>query len=316
MRVVTVNTPEGKGMEVADLALSVGIAEASVTHAYVRGPNRPMDKVEVNTSTPNAKKFVDALMAAPFYTPHDYPIVVRSIMALVTDDGQVDVTSPVVPPTIDVCEELWQFSHITPSFIGRVLVASLLLAYGMIQNNVLLIAAGLLFIPFLPLMLAMAFGTWTRDWRLAWQGLAAFATGIVVITIGSIAVSLIAGGPLRFDQFSSLGVGLAISLAVGAAAALASADDVGRRELIALAASSQLALVPAWFGISLVLGFPDTAEAAERVLGFFINSVALVVAGSLVYAFLRMRGTGLQHLIAGSREGEREPSPNRPSSQT
>ena len=218
MRVVTVKAPEGKGTTVADLALSVGIAEASVTSVYVRGPNHTMDRVEVETSTPKAKKFVDALMAAPYYNPRDYHIAIRGVLAIVNDQGQAEATFPVYAPTVDVCEELWQFSHITLSFIIRVLVASLLLAYGMIQNHILIMAAGLLFIPFLPLIMAMSFGAWTRDWRLARQGLATFVTGVVVITLGSALVAFLTGGPLRFDQFGSLGVGLAISLVVGVAA--------------------------------------------------------------------------------------------------
>ena len=314
MRVVTVKAPEGKGMTVADLALSVGIAQASVTQVYVRGPNQTMDRVEVQTSTPNAKKFVEALMAAPYYTPQDYHIAVRDMLALVDEQGQAKATWPVFAPTVDVCEELWKFSHITPSFIIRVLVASLLLAYGMIQNQMLLMAAGLLFIPFLPLMMAMGFGAWTRDWHLARQGLATFATGVVLITVGSALVALFSGGPLRFDQFSPLAVGLVISLAVGIAAALASADDVGRRELIALAASSQLAILPAWLGISLVLGFSDPSKISERILGFFLNSASIVVAGTVVYAVLRMRGGGLRNFIAGTEKQGQRGTADRPSS--
>ncbi len=315
MRVVTVKAPAGQGIAVADLALSVGVADASITHAYVRGPNHQVDRVEVTTSTPKAKKFVDALMAAPYYNPKDYPIVVRNTLALVTDEGQAEVTKPVYAPTVDVCEELWQFSHITLSFVGRVFVASLLLAYGMIQNQMLMMAAGLLFIPFLPLMMAMGFGAWTRDWRLARHGLATFATGVLTITVGAALVALLTGGPLRFEQFSSLGVGLAISVAVGAAAALASADDVGRRELIALAASSQLAILPAWLGISLVIGFSDPSKTSERILSFFVNSAALVVAGAVVYAYLRMRGHSLRKYLRGSEPQSRAASTESPSSQ-
>ncbi len=314
MRVVTVKAPEGKGTTVADLALSVGIAEASVTSVYVRGPNHTMDRVEVETSTPKAKKFVDALMAAPYYNPRDYHIAIRGVLAIVNDQGQAEATFPVYAPTVDVCEELWQFSHITLSFIIRVLVASLLLAYGMIQNHILIMAAGLLFIPFLPLIMAMSFGAWTRDWRLARQGLATFVTGVVVITLGSALVAFLTGGPLRFDQFGSLGVGLAISLVVGVAAALASADDVGRRELIALAASSQLAILPAWLGISLVLGFSDPSKVSERILAFFVNSAALVVASAVVYAALRMRGSGLRNFIGGSKQHGPQGAADRPSS--
>jgi len=68
--------------------------------------------------------------------------------------------------------------------------------------------------------------------------------------------------PLQYNEHNSLVVGFLISLAVGIAAGLASADDVGRREMIGLAATAQMAILPVWFGISLVFGFPaaDTSS--------------------------------------------------------
>jgi len=45
-----------------------------------------------------------------------------------------------------------------------------------------------------------------------------------------------------------------MSLALGVAAGLATSDDVGRRELFGLAAATQVAILPVWFGIALGTG--------------------------------------------------------------
>ena len=86
---------------------------------------------------------------------------------------------------------------------------------------------------------------------------------------------------MLFDKFPPLIAGLAFSLMIGIAAALATADDAGHRQLIGVAAASQLALAPAWLGLSLVFGFPESP--AEKLLSFGVNVCALIVGGAMIY---------------------------------
>ena len=291
MRLVKVKAPAGRGAEVAQVAFSVGISRVSVheEHVYEQNQRRQVkDAVDIDTSTPAAKAFLDALMSAPFFDPKQYSISVRQPRTVVSPERPSNVTWPIVLPTIDVFEELWQFSHVTSSFVGRVSIAGLLLAYGMIQNKLLLIIAGLLFLPFLPLILAIGFGVWTREWRLARQGGFALAVGATLTAAGGALVALIAEPPLRFQEFSPLHTSFLISLGVGVAAGLATADDVGRRELIGLAATAQVALLPAWFGISLVFGF--SASPFQRLATFLVNVGTILCTSLGTYALLGMRG--------------------------
>ena len=114
--------------------------------------------------------------------------------------------------------------------------------------------------------------------------------------LGGIVVALFTGPPLRFNEFSSLPVSLMISLIVGVAAGLATADDVGRREMIGLAATAQIAILPAWFGICFVLGFPqvDSAPPINRALGLLANVAVIVVAALVTYAAIGMKGSALR----------------------
>ena len=77
-----------------------------------------------------------------------------------------------------------------------------------------------------------------------------------------------------------------ISLIIGIAAGLAIIDDAGKREMIGLAASAQIALIPAWFGICLIFGFPETTgegEIQKRAVSFFVNVATLVLASLAVH---------------------------------
>lgn len=159
----------------------------------------------------------------------------------------------------------------------------------MIEYHLPLMIAGLLFLPYHHQMLALAFGANTRSWRLAGQGLLALVASTGLIFAAAACAAYFTGPPLAFDKFGTLLSGFFISLIIGIAAALASADDAGRRELIGLAATAHLTLIPAWFGINLVFGFPDKHQVMERGLAFGINVGALTLGALAVYWLLRLR---------------------------
>jgi hypothetical protein len=289
MRLVKVSAPEGKGKLVMATAFSVGISTADlrqITTYDSRGGEKLQDVIDLSTSTPLARNFVRALLESDYYNAGDYSLNTREPRSLLSSDTVDDLTTPLVVPITDIVEELWQFSHVTYGFAGRVLLASFLLSYGLIEQQILLIIAGLMFIPLLPVLLAVGVGAWTRNWKLFFRSLTALITAAVLLIAGGAIVGLIATPPLRYESFSSMGVSFLISLTVGIAAGLASVDDVGRREMIGLAATAQTSIIPAWFGICAAFGFPGTTSRNEiiaRAGTFAVNVVTIIVASLATY---------------------------------
>src|SRR3954453_14595810 len=151
MRLITVRAPEGHGDAVIGIAFDTGISEVSLHHAQVRRAQESsaqQEVIEIETSTPKAKDFIEALMVAPFFDPTQYALSIRHPRSLIGQEHPESETYPMAMPTLDVFEELWKYSHITWSLVGRVLMAALLLAYGMIELNLLVMIAGLLFLPY------------------------------------------------------------------------------------------------------------------------------------------------------------------------
>ncbi|MGI8640439.1 MAG: hypothetical protein ACR2MG_10915 [Pyrinomonadaceae bacterium] len=292
MRLVKVNAPQGKGADVAQIAFSVGIEQASIFQVESHradGAMQTKDTVDVETSTPKAKRYVDALLEADFYNSTDYSIQIRQPRSIISGESFRELTKPLVQPATDIFEELWQFSHITVGFVGRVFIAACLLAYGLIEQITLLIIAGLLFLPLLPLLLGMGFGAWTSKWKLTGQSLLAFLTATVLLILGGMAIAAVSHPPIKYDEFNPPLVAFLISLAVGIAAGLADSDDVGTRQMIGLAATAQLAIIPVWFGICFVLGFPSTVtqnEITARAATFFINMLTVIVVSLAIYILL------------------------------
>ena len=299
MRQVTVASPAGKGVKVARVAFDVGIAEVSINQVRrlsADGSEAFKDKVEIETGTALAKAFVDELTTASFFDPADYSIAVRQPRSIVSSERLRILTRPLVEPGTDLFQELWQFGQVTYGFVGRIYLGGLLLAFGLVNDRLLFMIAGLLFIPLLPLMLGVGFGIWTRQWRLLRQALYALTMAMLLLVAGGVTVALMSNPPLHYVESNSLLTGALISLIVGVAAGLATADDVGRREMIGLAATAQVAIIPAWFGICFVLGFPafDSSSPRQRLISLALNIATLITASAATYAALRVKGASLR----------------------
>jgi hypothetical protein len=289
MRLIKVTAPLGEGTNIAQAAFSVGIEKVSayqVQSLKDDGTVEMKDTIDIETSTPKGKRFLDAILAADFYNPETFSIAIRQPRAIISQENIRELTMPLVEPAADIFEELWQFSHITVGFVGRIFIAACLLAYGLIQHQTLLIIAGLLFLPLLPLLLAIGFGALSRRWKLVGQGALAFLVATILLLLGGMAIAAISEPPLKYNEFNGIGVAFLISLVVGIAAGLANIDDVGRREMIGLAATAQIAIIPVWFGICFVFGFPATTDEGEitnRAIAFFMNVLTIIAASASVY---------------------------------
>lgn len=87
-------------------------------------------------------------MVAPFYNPSTFSFTVRHPESIFASELPEEETKPIVRPTTDIYEELWQFCKITVSLVGRVFLSAFLVAYGMREDFMPMIIAGLLFLPF------------------------------------------------------------------------------------------------------------------------------------------------------------------------
>ncbi len=292
MRLVKITSPQSKGTDVAQIAFSVGIEQASIYQIESHnadGKTQIKDTVDIETSTPKAKHFIDALLQSDFYDSEKFSIAVRQPRSIISGDSLRELTKPLVVPATDIFEELWQFSHITVGFVGRNFIAACLLAYGLIHQQILLMIAGLLFLQLLPLLLAIGFGAWTRAWKIVGQSALAFIVAIILLILGGVSVGALSNPPLKYNEFNTMLVGFLISLAVGIAAGLANSDDVGRREFLGLAATAQIAIIPVWFGICFVFGFSTTTsenEIMNRALGFGLNVLTIIAASLATYVLL------------------------------
>ena len=289
MHEIRVTVPEGKSVDVARVALAAGISRVAVQKLYIYGPNKNMETVSAETSTPCAKSFLDALFAAPWFDPKEYSISARELRAILSEEPIDRVTRPMVEPAIDVFEDLWQLSHITPSYLGRAGSAAILLTYGMFENSAISIVVAALFLPFLSQVLAASFGLYVGDYGLARQGIAAVGVSAAFCIVAGAAFALLYPGPLLFTDFKGPLASFVISCAIGVAAGFASADDAGRRYLIGVAAAVQYSVFPVWLGVCLVRGFPEGPLVAERLGAFGVNIVTIAAMAAGAYAWAGMR---------------------------
>lgn len=272
------------------LAHEAGIDRVAVSDIFVHGPNHDLKLVSVETSTPTAKAFVDAILNSPVLAKRPYTLTSRELRAIV-GAGDVDgLTQPLSEPFPDVIQDFWQGSHVNASYAARAAAGAALLASGIIENNPVAIVVAALFLPFLAQVLTVSFGLWSRDFRLARQGAGALGASIGLALAAGAVVAAIEGGPILFEGFKHPLASFAISALIGGTAGLSAADDTGRRYLIGVAAAVQLAIFPVWFGAASVIGLPEASEVRLRLASFCVNLVTIAGSAVASYASLHLRG--------------------------
>lgn len=302
MELVTVKSPAGTGVKMAELAFQAGISEVNISEGKVIRKDRTesvQDIFEFQTKTPNAKKFLEQLMSSSFYDPGAFSFITRLPESIFGSERPEDETMPFVRPTTDVYQESWQFLRITKSLIVRVFLSAFLLSYGMKEAFMPLIIAGLLFLPYHHHLLGIALGGSLMEWRLLRQGIYSFLLATALIILGGVVVGLLPHSEIKFTAFAetSLYISFMISTAIGVAAGFAAMDDAGRRELIGLAATAHLAVYPAWFGMKFLLGFDPTDKPMDFLVAFGMDVITITFFAALTFKLMKMKGEGIREFV-------------------
>jgi hypothetical protein len=272
----------------ARLAHEAGITNVAVSDVCFHGREEALKVVSVETSTPKARAFVDALLGSLPLRGVDYSLTSRELRAIVNGDDILDLTRPMSEPFPDVIQDLWQLSHLTVSYLARAAAGAILLATGILDDNPVAIVVAALFLPFLAEVLAISFGLWSRDQRLILRGIKAVAVSTALAFAAGALVAAIQGGPIHFKGFKGPLASLAISAVIGVTAGLSNADDTGRRYLIGVAAAVQLAIFPVWLGAATVLGILDDV-VWSRLESFLINLATILLGAMAAYTALHLQ---------------------------
>lgn len=304
MRLITVTAPKEKRDQIMDLVFLNGIEKLSVNEVEICDKQRKYvktDKISLETNVPKGKKFIEDLMAETFYDPKIININSREPKSIAAINLPKEETMPMPTPTLEVYEELWQFCQITRSLVLRVFFAAIITSFGLVENYIPLIIAGLLFLPYHHHLIGMALASKLREWHLFKQAFLAFVLSTLIICGAGISVGLISGEGIEFTKWkeTSTFISFLISIVIGLAAGIAACDDAGRRELIGLAATAHLSIYPMWFGVKMISGFEATDEPSHFLLVFLMDAATICIASLFGYIIMQMKGNGIKSFIAG-----------------
>ncbi len=267
-------------------AHAAGIECVTVTRMTIHRTNdaRSAMTVSAETSTPHARAFVHTVLRSAWFDRETCSMTTRELRAIV-DKGPIEQTTlPMTEPGVDVLQDLWQLSHVTPSYVGRCVASALLMAFAVIDNDLMAMMLAVLFLPFLSELLGAVYGLLRGGAPLVMHAVKALAVTICILLAAGLIVGAANHAPVAYTGFRSLGVSFLISSAIGAAAGLASADDAGRRYLIGVAAAAQLGVFPVYFGIALARGLPPELPVAGHLVTFGVNFVTVAVTAAASYA--------------------------------
>lgn len=285
MRHLIISVDPAKEDDVLRSAFAAGaghVLRSSKQECAADGSSRTRTSLDVMLSAPRARRLINALSALP---PGSWSVISvhpRSVFGGTTLFAE---TRPYPVAGLEMEDDLWEFAHVTTSLVMRVLLAGALVALvalGMVAGNLPVMLAGLLFLPYHHALIAVALAALRRRGALAGRAVVVFVLSTALLVIAGYLVAVVAGGPLGWHPQGGPVSALGIGAIVGAAAGFGSADDAGRRELIGLAATAHLSVLPVWAGLTLGLGTGDMAEMAAKATEFGLAVAALTVAAGAV----------------------------------
>src|SRR6187551_1686575 len=149
MHEIRVTLPQDCIAEATRLAREAGIDTVRVSHVVVN--ERPQSELSVETSTPKARAFVEKLMDSKTISHCDHTLTSREVRSIVgrPETEIASLTRPMSEPLPNIVQDLWQLSHITPSYLGRTASGAVILADGLIHDNPISIVVAALILPFL-----------------------------------------------------------------------------------------------------------------------------------------------------------------------
>src|ERR1700704_2155220 len=108
MHEIRATIPSDCVSEAARLAHAAGITRLTVAEVFVHGPDEERRLVSVETSTPKARAFVEALLGAATISQRDYTPTSREVRAIVDNESLASLTVPMSEPFTDIIQDLWQ----------------------------------------------------------------------------------------------------------------------------------------------------------------------------------------------------------------
>lgn len=106
MHEVRATVPQRRSAAIARIALDQGIAQVSVYDVFVHGAGCRKHVVSVECSSPQAKAFLDALLASPLFDAAECSVSSREVRAILNASPLAEITRPMVEPAPDIIEDL------------------------------------------------------------------------------------------------------------------------------------------------------------------------------------------------------------------
>ena len=96
MHEVRATVPVERSAAIARIAIDQGIAQVSMYDVFVHGPERRKHVVSVECSSPQAKAFLDALLASPLFEAGECSVTSCEVRAILNTTPLAEITRPMV----------------------------------------------------------------------------------------------------------------------------------------------------------------------------------------------------------------------------
>ena len=187
-------------------------------------------------------------------------------------------------------EEVEKGARIDSNYILLVILATIVAAIGLIEDNVAVVIGAMVIAPLLGPNLALSLGTALGDAALMWKSIKTFTLGILIAFGMSVIIGMLWPGQLNSHELMSRTDAsidsIALALASGAAASLSLTTGLSG---VLVGVMVAVALLPPAVTLGIMVGTENMQLAGGAGLLLAINIVCVNLASKLVFFFKGIR---------------------------
>lgn len=290
MRKIEVVAPSGRGSSIANVAISGGASEATVTTAH--GPKVDKDIVSISVSEDQADSVIRKVKT--FCERNNLKADLRIWKVTRPLAGEEER----IVPSEELKSDVYQASTVDLIYLVMIILSAVLAALGLLMNSPIVIIGAMIIAPLIKPIMTTSLGTVTGDILLFLRGAGALIAGISVALIAvfftCFFIPFVHPTPLiiTISQLNLLMIAVAfVSGIIAAASMLSHLSENLAGVSIAVALMPPIAAV-AITGFSWMIGTSSFSLFLSSLLVLIINCLAINVGGTITFYLAGMAPRG------------------------
>lgn len=208
----------------------------------------------------------------------------------------------------DFCEEIIESSAPRSDYYFLVILSTLIVAFGLVNNNMILVIGGMLVTPLLSPILAISLGIVITNLKVTLRSIRIFVISFLLAVLVSYIIGVISGSDMNHNDYvgqimKPSAVSFLVAIIAGMAASFTWAKPELNKTLPGVAIT--VTLIPPMTALGIALADKDKEIFMDALNVIMLNVAGILLASSLIFLLMKFYKAE-RKILAEIKEEEKE----------